>query len=73
MKNLRKLNKGELKQINGGRPPLGCNNWDPQGCCRAGQKDIVVQPVRIHHLHIVSKYHRFEPMKLIFRAEPDLK
>ncbi|AZB33680.1 hypothetical protein EG351_08660 [Chryseobacterium bernardetii] len=54
-------------------------HWDvttgtPQkGAAGRGQKDIVVQPVRIHHLHIVSKYHRFEPMKLIFRAEPDLK
>lgn len=36
MKNLRKLNKGELKKINGGRPPLGCNNWDAGArCCRA--------------------------------------
>ncbi|WP_336958646.1 bacteriocin-like protein [Chryseobacterium contaminans] len=36
MKNLRKLNKGELKRINGGRPPLGCNNWDPEeACCRS--------------------------------------
>ncbi|RXM67125.1 hypothetical protein BOQ60_04190 [Chryseobacterium sp. CH1] len=36
MKNLRKLNTGELKKINGGRPPLGCNNWDPEeACCRS--------------------------------------
>ncbi|WP_435384113.1 bacteriocin-like protein [Chryseobacterium tructae] len=36
MKNLRKLNKGELKKIKGGRPPLGCNNWNPAAaCCRA--------------------------------------
>lgn len=36
MKNLRKLNKGELKKISGGRPPLGCNSWNPlEGCCRA--------------------------------------
>lgn len=36
MKNLKKLQKGELKTIRGGAAPLGCNNWDPRArCCRA--------------------------------------
>ncbi|MFP3832883.1 MULTISPECIES: bacteriocin-like protein [Chryseobacterium] len=40
MKNLRKLNKGELKTIYGGRPPLGCNSWNPSTmCCRSWAPD----------------------------------
>jgi len=36
MKNLRKLPKKELKTIQGGRPPLGCNDWNQlKGCCRS--------------------------------------
>ncbi|WP_416336224.1 bacteriocin-like protein [Chryseobacterium flavum] len=40
MKNLRKLNKEKLKTIKGGRPPIGCNDWDNiAGCCRAWAPD----------------------------------
>ncbi|UZT98683.1 hypothetical protein ODZ84_03655 [Chryseobacterium fluminis] len=40
MKNLRKLNKDDLKAIQGGRPPLGCNDWNPLAtCCRAWAPD----------------------------------
>lgn len=36
MKNLQKINREQLKTINGGRPPLGCNNWNPAAmCCRS--------------------------------------
>ena len=35
MKNLKKLNKSDLKSINGGRPAIGCRDWDNRSaCCR---------------------------------------
>ncbi|MBK1896060.1 bacteriocin-like protein [Chryseobacterium paridis] len=40
MKNLRKLNKRELKTIKGGNVPIGCNSWDPRArCCNAWDTD----------------------------------
>lgn len=44
MKNLKKIKRGELKTIKGGRPPLGCNNWNPAAmCCRSWAPDYCGQ------------------------------
>lgn len=44
MKNLKKIKRGELKTIKGGRPPLGCNSWNPVAmCCRSWAPDYCGQ------------------------------
>ncbi|MDR6920659.1 MULTISPECIES: bacteriocin-like protein [Chryseobacterium] len=45
MKNLKKLNRGELRTIKGGIIPLGCNRWDGRNrCCREWAPDYCNQP-----------------------------
>lgn len=37
---MKKLKKAQLKTINGGSAPAGCNNWNPAArCCRAWAAD----------------------------------
>lgn len=44
MKNLKKIRREELKAIKGGRPPLGCNSWNPTAmCCRSWDPDYCGQ------------------------------
>jgi len=45
MKNLKKLNRGELRTIKGGIIPIGCNSWDGRNrCCREWAPDYCNQP-----------------------------
>jgi hypothetical protein len=45
MKNMRKLNKSDLRVIKGGIIPIGCNSWDPKvRCCRSWDAEHAGNP-----------------------------
>ncbi|WP_410494440.1 bacteriocin-like protein [Chryseobacterium sp. CH1] len=49
MENLRKLEKRELKTINGGNipvVPIGCNIWDARArCCKEWDREYSDRPI----------------------------